>query len=133
MQSAILALDMGTSAVKGVAFDLDGNILARHEEEYSLDMPGPDMVELDPEVYWESTRKLLKAMLNQVSAKKVIGIGVTSQGETLITVNKKGETLRPAIVWLDNRSTSEAAEIDAHWPIDTVYHIDKVNIVILYC
>lgn len=56
MQSAILALDIGTITLKGVAFDIDGNILASHEEEYSIDTPGLDMVELNPEIYWALLR-----------------------------------------------------------------------------
>ena len=50
-------------------------------------------------------------------------MGVTSQGETLIVVDAAGQVLRPAIVWLDNRSHAEAEEIGKQFGIDEVYRI----------
>lgn len=123
MQPAILALDIGTSAVKGSVFDIDGRMLTSHQEEYILDTPRLDIVELNPEIYWESAQRVIRSILAQIAEKRIVGIGVTSQGETLITVDKNGRVLYPAIVWLDNRSISEAAEIAEHWPLDKIYRI----------
>lgn len=40
------------------------------------------------------------------------GIAFSSQGETIIAVDKEGEPLRKVIIWLDNRSAKEAKSIE---------------------
>ena len=50
----IIAVDVGTTSVKVVLFDLAGRICASRTCEYSLERPGPGIVEVDPEVYWSS-------------------------------------------------------------------------------
>jgi xylulokinase len=48
---------------------------------------------------------------------------VTSQGETLIVLDKNGRPLRKAIVWLDNRAKEEAETLKNKFGQEAVYHI----------
>lgn len=119
----VLALDCGTTAVKGVLFDRSGRIVAARLEEYALLHPAPGHVELDVETYWQSALKAIRAVLaaSKVAPQDVLSIGVTSQGETLIVLDDNGRPLRRAIVWLDNRSHAEAAALAANFDPDEVY------------
>lgn len=123
--SYLLSLDAGTTSLKGVLFDIHGRQIASHLEEYELAKPAPDVVELDPEVYWQAAKKVILAVLatSGAAAGDVAAMGVTSQGETLIVVDREGCPLRPAIVWLDNRTREEAAALDREFSPDTVYRI----------
>jgi len=119
----VLALDVGTTSLKGTLFDRFGRILATHLEEYALLKPGPDCVELDPETYWQSALKVTRCVLaaSKVAPKDILSIGVASQGETLIVLDRDGRPLRNAIVWLDNRSRAEADVLGRQFGIDEVY------------
>jgi len=119
----VLALDVGTTSLKGTLFDRFGRILATHLEEYALLKPGPDCVELDPETYWQSAFKVTRCVLaaSKVAPKDILSIGVASQGETLIVLDRDGRPLRNAIVWLDNRSRAEADVLGRQFGIDEVY------------
>lgn len=123
--SLVLAIDVGTTAVKGAVFDLVGEMRACCSEEYALETPGPEIVELDPEVYWRAARAVIARALAApgVDPKAVVSVGVTSQGETLIVLDRDGRPLRKAIVWLDNRATDEAAAIEAAFGRDDVYTV----------
>jgi len=127
--TGVLALDIGTSAVKGVLFDEGGEVRATAQEEYALNTPAPDVVELDPGVYWEKTRRVIGRILAApgVGPGDIRSMGVTSQGESLVVLDEKGAPLRPVMVWLDNRARAEAEEIARRFDPGTVYRITGQN------
>jgi xylulokinase len=121
--SLILTLDAGTTSMKGALFDLSGKMLACRIYEYHLEKPAPDIVEIDAEVYWFTAKSVIAEILKQtsVSPEEIKALGVTSQGETLIVVDKNGKPLRKAIVWLDNRAKLEAQQIKKKFGQELVY------------
>ncbi len=118
-----LAIDLGTSAVKAGVFDETGRRVALAIEEYELLTPAEDICELPANVYWEKFLAAWQRILadGKVDAKDITAIGFSSQGETFVPVDADGEPLRNAIVWLDNRSHTEAAAIEERFGRETVY------------
>ena len=123
--SFILALDAGTTSLKGALFDLSGNVLGVCVHEYRLDNPAPDIVELEVEAYWSATKAVIADLLKETAVPQaaISALGVTSQGETLIVLDKQGRPLRKAIVWLDNRARTEAEIIKKEFGRDRVYQV----------
>ena len=115
-----LSLDVGTTSVKTALFNSTGDLLALSVEEYSLNTPSENIVELNPEKYWECCKNGIKEILvkSKISPVQIKSISVSSQGETLIMLDKKGEPVCNAIIWLDNRSDKEAEEIKKEFGID---------------
>ena len=109
----VIGIDVGTTSVKGMLMNSKGEIVTFAKQEYSLDTDAGDICELDPEIYWEVTCRVIRQLLSgsKVDPARIGGIAFSSQGETLIVVDKDGKPLRKAIVWLDNRSIAEAEEI----------------------
>ena len=119
----LLGIDVGTTSVKAVIFDEGGRRISKAVEEYSLETPKPDFVELDPEVYWRSCVNAVRRAVGKAGERdEVKAISVSSQGETLIALDDSGKPLRRAIVWLDNRSRSEAKDIEKRFGED-VYEV----------
>lgn len=119
----ILALDLGTTAIKVILFDSEGKAMAKSTQEYALVTPSALEVELPVETYWEAFKKGLAEVMaaSKVAPSKVKGLGISAQGETLIMADEKGEPLMNAIVWLDNRAQHEAAELAAHFGNELTY------------
>lgn len=90
-----------------------GTIDSIVRREYQLDTPARDIVEMSAERYWEYTKESIVRAVGEsgVERRSIRSIGVSSQGETLIVVDRNGVPLRKAIVWLDNRSRRESAEL----------------------
>jgi sugar (pentulose or hexulose) kinase len=106
----LLALDIGTTSVKAGLFNASGKCLATAVEEYNLLTPSAEKVELDPENYWTASCNILKSVIRSVQSDSsgVVAITVSSQGETIICVDENGKPVRNAIVWMDNRATTQA-------------------------
>jgi len=109
----LIGLDAGTTALKGILIDEEGNIVSIAAVEYELEYPGPDLCEVNPDVYWNSTVEVIRSLINKSNCNpgNIRALAFSSQGETLICVDKNGHPVRKAMVWLDNRSMSEAESI----------------------
>ena len=110
----VLGIDVGTTSVKSVLLNSEGILLASAMKEYSLDSGPNETCEVHPDIYWKITCQVIQELLiaSKVNPEWVKGIAFSSQAETLIVVDSEGNPIRKAIVWLDNRSTSEAKEIE---------------------
>jgi xylulokinase len=101
----LVGLDVGTSGVKGVALSDDGEVLAVAEEHYPLSTPHPGWSEQDPEDWWRAAQAVLAALPDGA-------IGLSGQMHGLVALDEAGAVLRPAILWNDQRTAAECAEIE---------------------
>ena len=104
----ILAIDNGTQSVRALIFDLQGNLIAKQRvpiQPYYSDQPG--WAEQDPQVYWDAVCQACQALwqVSGIDRDALIGVGLTTQRSTMISLDAEGKPLRPAIVWLDQRRT----------------------------
>jgi sugar (pentulose or hexulose) kinase len=114
----ILAIDHGTQSVRALLFDLRGNLLAKTRaviEPYVSRAPG--LAEQDPEVFWQAMCQACQELwqIAGVQKESIAGVALTTQRSTLINVDKDGQPLRPAIVWLDQRRTSGLPPVGGLW------------------
>ena len=123
MEQYLLGIDLGTTALKAVAFDALGREIAAAAVEYSLLTPQTDVVEVEPEVYWDSLKTALSRMAGHCDLQKIVSISFSAQGETLLFLGADGKPLRNAIVWMDNRAKMEAGALAARFGNDTCYRV----------
>jgi len=105
---SLVGLDVGTTGVKAIAISPQGEVLARAEEEYSLAIPQPGWAEQDPEDWWQASERALAA----VGAGEAVSVGLTGQMHGLVLLDDADRVLRPAILWNDQRTAAECAEIE---------------------
>ena len=120
-----LGLDIGTTGIKAAVFDDSGTPCGSGLSEYTLETPEPDIVELDAEQYWASTREAVKTAVESsgVAPEKIHAMSVTGQAETLIMTGADHKPLRKAIVWLDNRAGREAKIIEREFTSGSLFHL----------
>ncbi|HLY94451.1 MAG TPA: xylulokinase [Gaiellaceae bacterium] len=104
-QDALIGLDVGTSGVKAVALSPGGELLATADESYPLSTPQPGWSEQDPEHWWSAAQACL--------ARLPVGhMGFAGQMHGLVVLGDDDRVLRPAILWNDQRTAAECAEIE---------------------
>jgi xylulokinase len=115
-----VGLDVGTTGVKAVAVSPDGTVVARADHSYPLSTPHPGWSEQDPDDWWRAA----EAALAEVSVgADVAGIGLSGQMHGLVALDAAGRVLRPAILWNDQRTGDECAEIEAVIGVDRLIEL----------
>jgi len=112
--SVTLGIDIGTSGTKTLAIDGTGKILASASAEYPCDHPRPGWSEQDPELWWQATRQTVRAVLEKGGLKPadVAGVGLSGQMHGSVFLDADGRVIRPALLWNDQRTAAECAEIE---------------------
>ncbi len=113
--SVTLGIDVGTSGTKTLAIDEKGAILASASAEYPCDYPRPGWSEQDPDLWWSATVATIRDVLSQADLKPadVAGIGLSGQMHGAVFLDGDGHVIRKALLWNDQRTKSECAEIEA--------------------
>jgi len=117
-QDYLLAIDNGTQSVRALVFDLQGNLVGKSRvplEAYLSERPG--WAEQRPDYYWESLCQACRQLWRQTNIPKeaIAGVALTTQRSTVINVDRQGQPLRPAIVWLDQRRTTGQKPVGGLW------------------
>lgn len=113
--SLFLGIDIGTSATKTLMINQRGAILAEANADYPLYHPKPLWSEQDPDDWWKATVRTIRAVVKKAKARPadVKAIGLSGQMHGSVFLNKKGRVIRRALLWNDQRTAAECAEIES--------------------
>lgn len=105
----LLGIDLGTSGVKTVLFDLSGTPLASHTSEYPLYQPQNGWAEQAPHDWWRAVQETIQVVLAKsgVHPGDIRGVGLSGQMHGLVMLDAQGHVLRNAILWCDGRTQAE--------------------------
>ena len=111
-----IGIDLGTSGVKVILLNEQGEVVAAQTEKLTVSRPHPLWSEQDPEQWWQATDRAMKALGDQHSLQDVKALGIAGQmhGATLLDAQQR--VLRPAILWNDGRCAQECTLLEARVP-----------------
>ncbi len=106
MAEYLLGIDIGTTGIKVVLFNKDGNIVGSEYREYPLYTPSPFMAEQEPSDWISSLIECIKSLSLRYpqSMNKLSVIGIDGQMHTSALLDKHNKIIRRAITWMDQRS-----------------------------
>jgi xylulokinase len=128
----LIAIDVGTSGARAVAFDLDGHRLLEVRRGYPIETPQPGWAEQDGRLWRSAALAALGEAIRRLngpagaglrasggagspadtrSPARIVAIGLTGQCPSVVPVDRRGEPLGPGLMYRDNRATAEAAEL----------------------
>ena len=116
LSDPLIGLDIGTTGAKAVAISPDGELLATAEEAYPLATPQAGWAEQDPEDWWRAAQACLARLPDGP-------VGLSGQMHGLVCLGGDGEVLRPAILWNDQRTAAECAEIERRLGLDRLIEL----------
>ena len=111
--SCLAGIDLGTSSVKVMLMREDGTPLAISHAEYDVQKPAIDRAEQEPELWWTQTVKAVREAIARAGIRgdDISCIGLSGQMHGLVALDKAGNPVCPAIIWMDQRSLQEAKRI----------------------
>ena len=110
---ALLGIDLGTSAVKVLILDTQGNTLSVSKEGYEVLAPQPAWAESDPHAWWLAAVTAVQAALAQVPQVKITAIGLSGQMHGLVPTDRQGRPTYNALLWADTRAAEELKRYEA--------------------
>ena len=117
MPDLILALDQGTSGSTALVLDRELRLRGRATVEFPQHFPQAGWVEHDPDEIWASVLEAIRRALEGLDPARIAAIGITNQRETtFIWDADTGQSIGPAIVWQDHRTSDICAGMKAQEP-----------------
>jgi len=115
----LLAVDVGTQSVRAIAFDREGQLVARARVAFepAFDSPQPGWAERDPESYWQGLAQACQTLWQQVDPARIAALALTTQRGTVVSADDSGRPLRPAVGWADQRLCTQPPPLGPGWTI----------------
>ena len=122
----VVGLDVGTTGVKGVAVEPDGSVAAVAEQGYPLSTPRAGWSEQDPEDWWRATRAVLAAARGPRSGDERDRRDRSLRPDARPRRSRRADaSIRPAILWNDQRTGAECAEIEERIGLERLIAPDR--------
>ena len=111
----LLGIDVSTTGAKAILIDETGKVISSATTEYPLSTPYPLWSEQNPADWWAGTVQSIQQALSsaRITASQVTGVGLTGQMHGLVCLDKEGNVLRPSILWNDQRTSEQCAQMTA--------------------
>jgi xylulokinase len=105
MPQVTVGIDIGTTSVKAVAVDEEGNVLSRSRVPHPIVIPSPGRMEHDARRAWRSGP--MKA-LSKLGAIDPRGVAVSAMVPSITAVDRRGRPLTPGLLYGDERGRTES-------------------------
>ena len=102
-----IGIDLGTSSMKLLLMDGEGQIRNTVTCEYPLEFPRPGWSQQNPEDWSKALLKGMPRLLDGVRKDEIAGIGCGGQMHGLVVLDQEDRVIRPAILWNDSRTAEE--------------------------
>ena len=108
-----LGIDTSTTGTKALLVNELGGVVASASAPHTLQTPRPLWSEQDPQEWWQAAQQSIRAVIEQstIHPGAIAAIGLTGQMHGLVLLDATGQVLRPAILWNDQRTGAQCAEI----------------------
>ena len=111
-----LGLDLGTSSVKAIIMNEQGDVVASHSIPLTLSRPHPQWSEQDPQAWWQATDEAIKQLSRTQPMEQIQANGLSGQMHGAVLLDAQQNILRPAILWNDGRSVKQCLRLAKQYP-----------------
>ncbi|MBO1306015.1 xylulokinase [Enterococcus sp. 669A] len=108
-----LGVDLGTSSLKIILGNENGELLGSTSSAFSIHSPQANFSEENPADWLQAFDQALAELTDQFPEIKTadLTLGFSGQMHSLVLIDQTGKVLRPAILWNDGRTTEEVQEL----------------------
>jgi len=130
VSEGIIGIDVGTSVIKTVLYDRDGELICTVSETSTVQRPKSLWAECDMDDVWQKVASCLCRLVSSMdmSSSGISGIGITGQGDGTWLVDSSHRPVRPAVTWLDGRTGDAAARLHADGTAEELFKITGTSV-----
>lgn len=119
----VIGIDSSTTATKAIAWDARGRAVAEVRVSQPMTNPRPGWFEQEAGDWTTALCKAVKQVTRQVKPERIAALAIANQRETFAQFDANDKALRPATLWLDERSAAEAEALATKIGTDRLRHI----------
>ena len=119
----VLGVDSSTQSTKAFAWDRSGRAVASGSAPIAMSNPSHDRFEQDPTDWWRSFCGAVRDCLRQIGGCGVEALAIAHQRETVAFLDDRGDAIRPAILWLDERSRDNVVSLGKIVGVERIHRI----------
>ena len=108
---SILTVDVGTSALKAVVYNTQGQVLDKATCRYGYQVEQPGWAEGEPDDWWQALQDALAKLRQRCDLGEVEAISFTGQMHSAVLLDTEGNVVPPTILWLDRRASVETRDL----------------------
>lgn len=102
-----IGVDLGTSSVKLLLMDEDGQIKSIVTREYPIYYPKTGWSEQNPEDWYSALVDGIGELIKDCNKDEIDGISFSGQMHGMVILDEDDKVIRPAILWNDGRTQAE--------------------------
>ena len=125
----LIGADIGSQSVKAVLLDPDGREVASAGQGCTMSHPASGWAEQDPAQWRDGLAAAVRQLLatSGVAPAEVTHLGLASQVDGVVPVDRSLRPLRPAIIWLDRRAADQAATLAGKLGAEAIFATTGLN------
>jgi xylulokinase len=126
----VIGCDIGSQSLKAILLSADGKICGETSASYPIEYPQPTWAEQSPNAWIAALSQAVRSLLanNNVAANQIFALGLDAQVDGVVAIDKSGQPLYPAIIWMDRRAISECEEVGKKISPKTIFEITGLNL-----
>ena len=113
MGNLVIGIDSSTQSSKAIAWNRKGEIVAENRYDIPLHNPSLDRFEQNTEDWWKAFCNSTILLSKKIDMNEVDGLSISNQRETLALLDENGNSVMPAILWMDKRCLKEVEELNS--------------------
>ncbi len=107
----LLGIDVGSTSMKALVYDLDGNVISRGSrptESIANDPDHPNWQVYQPDHIWDGIASAIHDAVSQIGPQnRIVAAAVTGLGADAVPLDEHGEPVYPFINWICTRTTPQ--------------------------
>jgi xylulokinase len=124
----LMGIDVGTSGLRAIVVDAaSGQVLGAATAGYPLLTPRPQWAEQHPLDWWRAAQSAIPEALRRAGGRggDLVALGLTGQMHGLVLLDEADAPIRPALLWCDQRTEAQCAEIHRRVGLDRLKAIAR--------
>src|SRR6185295_15419776 len=105
----VIGCDIGSQSLKAILISADGKVCGEASTSYPIDYPQPAWAEQSATQWVDALAQTVRVLLARTGTlpEEVLALGLAAQVDGVVPIDRRGEPLHPAIIWMDRRAVAQ--------------------------
>jgi xylulokinase len=129
MERFVIGCDVGSQGTNSGLYDERGRLVASSYAAHGLSYPHPAWAEQDPREWPRAVVETVGTLVDKVDRREsIVGLSFGSQLDGMVACDRKGEPVRPALIWMDRRADEQARKLADKVSKEDFYRLSGANL-----